>query len=224
MGGQLYLDEEYDSGIAGLPGTRFVVDLQTKSIHMTDLDGLTDPNQEEDSGGGEALSRSFCLDGDENSLPPDLPEELSVLFIDDDFVLRKLFARAIRSVASGWAVREAANGEAALQLIKDDKDQFDLIFCDMYMASVEKQLLGTETIAELRNLGCTSRCVGLSANDKEDEFLDAGADAFIFKPMPCDAKALKETLLKLLYNKSRSSSTRAKNVEKMLEDVFDPIV
>mmetsp|Transcript_12529 Transcript_12529/g.30268 ORF Transcript_12529/g.30268 Transcript_12529/m.30268 type:complete len:1099 (-) Transcript_12529:131-3427(-) len=219
MEGKLYLDEEYDSGIAGLPGTRFVVDLQTTSIQLAELDVLSDPQHEENEV-AEEWSKSFCADGDDNSLPPDLPEKLAVLFIDDDFVLRKLFARAILNVAPGWSVREAANGEAALQLIKDETDQFDLIFCDMYMASVEKQLLGTETITELRNLGCTSRCVGLSANDKEDEFLDAGADAFIFKPMPCDAKALKATLLRLLYTNSHGSSSRAKDVEKMLEDVF----
>ena len=223
MGGKLYLDEEYDSGIAGLPGTRFVVDLQTKSIQMEELDVLTESARQR-NGDVEAVSRSFCVDEDDNSLPSDLPEDLSVLFVDDDFVLRKLFARAIRNVAPGWTLREAANGEAAIQLIKDDAEQFDLIFCDMYMASVEKQLLGTETIAELRNLGCTSRCIGLSANDKEDEFLDAGADGFVFKPMPCDAKALQETLIRLLYMKSRCSSQRAKNVEKMMEDVFDPIV
>ena len=84
---------------------------------------------------------------------PELPNSLKVLFVDDDRVLRKLFARTIKMVAPGWTIREAANGEAAILLA--DEEDFDLIFCDMYMASVEKQLLGTETVAELRSKGLT---------------------------------------------------------------------
>lgn len=51
------------------------------------------------------------------------------------------------------------------------------------MASVDKQLLGTETIRELRSKGVTSIMCGLSANDLEKPFLDAGADSFMMKPV-----------------------------------------
>jgi DNA-binding response OmpR family regulator len=69
----------------------------------------------------------------------------------------------------------------------------------MYMASVEKQMLGTETVEALRRKGVRCRICGLSANEKEADFLKAGADAFTYKPFPCEANALKMELLRILY-------------------------
>jgi CheY-like chemotaxis protein len=46
-----------------------------------------------------------------------LPEKLSVLFVDDDLILRRLFACAVRKAMPGWNVQEAANGESALKLV-----------------------------------------------------------------------------------------------------------
>jgi CheY-like chemotaxis protein len=142
-------------------------------------------------------------DDDLSSLHNELPEKLNVLFIDDDNVLRKLFSRSIKNVVPEWSIREAASGEAAIQLVENE--EFDLIFCDMYMASVEKTLLGTETVSILRSKGITSRICGLSANDKEEEFKDAGADAFLFKPIPCDAQRLRQTLRQILSQDGHSN-------------------
>ena len=70
----------------------------------------------------------------------------------------------------------------------------------MYMASVEKQMLGTETIQAMRQRGVKkSRICGLSANNKEDEFLDAGADAFLNKPFSCDTYTFSQDLTRVLY-------------------------
>ena len=49
------------------------------------------------------------------------------------------------------------------------------------MASVEKQLLGTETAQSMRMKGLKSKICGLSANDLRDAFINAGADDFILK-------------------------------------------
>ena len=111
--------------------------------------------------------------------------------------------RSLRLVAPGWTVREAASGETAIRLVEET--QFDLIFCDMYMASVEKQLLGSETVSELRSLGVSCKICGLSANDKEAEFKDAGADAFLFKPIPCDANALTLALRRILFQETQGA-------------------
>jgi CheY-like chemotaxis protein len=105
-------------------------------------------------------------------------------------------------VVPGWTVREAGNGETALRLTEEE--HFDVIFVDMYMASVEKQLLGTETVQALRNKGVTCRICGLSANDKEQEYYEAGADAFMFKPFPCDEYALTQTLCRILYQDQKA--------------------
>ena len=118
-------------------------------------------------------------------------------------MLRKLFSRSVKSVCPEWEIRQAANGETALRLTEDE--HFDVIFIDMYMASVEKQLLGTETVSHLRNNGVTSRICGLSANDKEQDFYDAGADSFMFKPFPCDKYAMTQTLCRVLYEDHKSA-------------------
>ena len=187
MDGRIYLDDDFDSGIEGCPGTRFVVELQVppEGFAQDELSHLLNDNG----------SRSQVSLTDQ---PKELPEELAVLFVDDDPILRKLFARTVRTVAPNWTIREASNGETALQLAEDTR--FDLIFMDMYMASVQKQLLGTETVFELRSRGINCRICGLSANDKEAEFLEAGADVFTFKPFPCEKGALRRELVRVLFS------------------------
>jgi signal transduction histidine kinase/DNA-binding NarL/FixJ family response regulator len=132
--------------------------------------------------------------------PQELPSKLSVLFVDDDLVLRKLFTRSLRRVAPQWDIQEASSGESAVRLVEDNNG-FDLMFIDQYMASVERQMLGTETTRALRMLGVTSLICGLSANDVEEAFMKAGADLFMHKPFPCDAEALKRELLNVIHSK-----------------------
>ena len=74
----------------------------------------------------------------------------------------------------------------------------DIIFMDQYMASIEKQLLGTETVRMLRVRGCRSIICGLSANDKEEEFIASGANGFMLKPFPGKSELLRAELLKLV--------------------------
>jgi hypothetical protein len=71
------------------------------------------------------------------------------------------------------------------------------------MASVEKQLLGTETARALRaKEGVKSQICGLSANDIEKSFLEPGADAFIMKPLPCGKEALSRDFLRIIYEET----------------------
>jgi CheY-like chemotaxis protein len=69
---------------------------------------------------------------------------------------------------------------------------------DYYMASIQKQMLGSEAARALRSKGFEGIIVGLSANDMEDAFLAAGADFFMFKPFPCDQDPLKRELSRIL--------------------------
>lgn len=190
------MDSDYDSGIEGSPGTRFVINLKTKPLDMDNLPNMAF-NRNEDSSSHKEVGELVGEKKEPDNAQQQLPEEFSVLFVDDDAVLRKLFSRSIQKVFPRWKLREAANGETALRLV--EQESFDLIFMDMYMASVEKQLLGTETVAEMRARGSHSRICGLSANDTENEFLKHGADAFLLKPFPCQEKALKEELRRILY-------------------------
>mmetsp|Transcript_19343 Transcript_19343/g.32128 ORF Transcript_19343/g.32128 Transcript_19343/m.32128 type:complete len:154 (-) Transcript_19343:172-633(-) len=109
------------------------------------------------------------------------------------------FSRMVIKAAPSWEIRQASNGEAALFLADMEDANYDLIFVDMYMASVEAQMLGTETVEALRAKGVMCRICGLSANDKEKEFMEAGADSFTFKPLPCETRALTRELCRILY-------------------------
>eukprot|EP00339_Tiarina_fusa_P000617 CAMPEP_0117085776 /NCGR_PEP_ID=MMETSP0472-20121206/60263_1 /TAXON_ID=693140 ORGANISM="Tiarina fusus, Strain LIS" /NCGR_SAMPLE_ID=MMETSP0472 /ASSEMBLY_ACC=CAM_ASM_000603 /LENGTH=924 /DNA_ID=CAMNT_0004815097 /DNA_START=60 /DNA_END=2834 /DNA_ORIENTATION=+ len=241
MGGKLWIDEEYDSGVAGCPGARFVVDLNVAPMEWDD-DIL---KEYESSSSSEDISTAPSTSGDEmyDDIKMDmpkpgedsktdstkttscstlstaesqstvsqedgadlvLPEELSVLFVDDDMVLRKLFSRSVRKVSPKWAIQEAGNGEAALSITKTEK--FDVIFMDQYMASVQKQLLGTEATRALRAQGVTAKICGLSANDVGKSFLEAGADSFMMKPFPCRPGALRKELFRVI-NTGRNTAT-----------------
>lgn len=188
------MDETYDSGIPRCPGARIVVRLNQPPLdpnHHHEQYTTEQAIQDSTSGNTEVMT-------DNDVYPSELPTNLNVLFVDDDPILRKLFKRTALTVAPEWTFREASNGETALKLV--ETEHFDLIFIDMYMASVEKQLLGTETVVALRQKGIECRICGLSANDKETEFLEAGANAFTFKPFPCEPKSLTAELCRILYS------------------------
>jgi len=185
LGGQIWLDANYQSGIENCPGTRFVIDLNARAEREENDDDLELP----------ALERN----ADSCSLPP----KLNVLLVDDDTMVRKLFSRAVKRVAPGWTVSEASNGETALKLTLQERRQYDIMFMDQYMASVEKQLLGTETVRELRAAGFADCIIcGCSANDLRDQFFEAGADSFLIKPFPCKEEELREELKKILSSRS----------------------
>lgn len=187
MDGDIWLDEDYDSGVPNFPGTRFVIDLKRPPLQIEeDLihDDLT-PNN----------------DGLAKGQDKGLPQELSVLFVDDDMMIRKLFLRTLKRVVPDWKCDQAANGEAAI-LMAQAKD-YDLVFVDQYMASIQKQLLGTETVRVLRSQGCCAKICGLSANDTEQAFLEAGADFFLFKPFKCEKEEMRAELERILFCQGR---------------------
>lgn len=197
MGADIGLVDGFESGVDGCPGTRFRLSLNQSPVELEFNDLVH--NDESDARPGSSID---CA-----SLPRELPDSLSVLFVDDDTVLRKMFVRALRRAAPYWNISEAASGETALHLVKSQT--FDLVFMDQYMASIEKQLLGTDTVRALRANGVKGTICGLSANDKAQEFLDAGADTFMLKPFPCGKKGLIATVLRVLEEgeKRRSKAT-----------------
>ena len=200
MGGEIWLDEGYDSGIAGCPGTRFSISLDytpapclsppsgvsKKGDEVKDVTSVTD-------GAGSEIG-TFA--SHECGASVVFPEQLSVLIVDDSMVLRKLLGRSLKRLFPAWITKEAANGETALKMVEDE--QFDLIFVDQYMSSTEKQLLGTETTQAMRAAGVTSRICGLSANDIEEAFFKVGANSFARKPFPTNEEPLKKELVKIL--------------------------
>jgi signal transduction histidine kinase/ActR/RegA family two-component response regulator len=202
MNGDIWLDEDFDSGVEGFRGTRFVIDLNTASLNFDSnaLDAYELSNAPED--GYDAPVQG----GVDDTVPDqrELPDKLSVLFVDDDCIVRKLFTRSLRRIAPEWNLTEASNGETALRLV--GSQEFDLIFMDQYMASVEKQLLGSEATLALRAKGISSIICGLSANEARDTFIKAGADDFMIKPFPCEKVALTRKLLQILDSQKNATA------------------
>jgi len=130
----------------------------------------------------------------------ELPINLSVLFVDDDAILRTMFKRALKRVAPNWKVQEADCGESALEIIAafGVDDAPDLIFVDQYMH-------GTATVSAMRSMGVKTCICGLSANDVECSFRGAGADFFITKPLPCALGPLREQLTRMVYMDRKST-------------------
>jgi CheY-like chemotaxis protein len=128
----------------------------------------------------------------------ELPQTMKVLCVDDCMILRKLFSRIISKTLPGWVVDEAASGETALQMV--ESCEYDLIFLDQYMTSTDKQLLGTETARALRAKRVKSVICGHSANDMENSFINAGANAFVMKPLPSKKEELTKELARILYD------------------------
>lgn len=226
LGGQIWLDESYDAGLFECPGTRFVIDTNTSPMSMEECQDYLLTSAHEYSETMDSLEQSLREQGHvvasrktEPSEKRELPVQLSVLFVDDDMVLRKLFSRSVKKITSTWDISEAANGEAALQLTKTNN--FDLIFLDQYMSSAEKTLLGTETARALRSQGVKARICGLSANDMERNFLASGADFFLQKPFPCKPDELRRELIRIVLTPSAGDTVSSATTPLFEEDESD---
>eukprot|EP00977_Amphora_coffeiformis_P011150 scaffold2661_cov166-Amphora_coffeaeformis.AAC.4 len=76
-----------------------------------------------------------------------------------------------------------------------------------HVIAVDKQLLGTETVRLMRSQGVDAIVCGLSANDLEKPFIEAGADGFWMKPFPADEIVLEHDLHGLLIARGHDLSS-----------------
>ncbi|CAB9501603.1 respiration control sensor protein ArcB [Seminavis robusta] len=216
------VDSGSDSNPASLPSS------QSHPLFLKKPSSELDPNQSSqpqqpfkiNSGGSESNATTDNSSNQKQTPRPldapkanqeELPEGLSILFVDDDPMIRKLTVRALKRVApASWTTHEASSGEMALEMCHNNDQEYSIIFLDQYMASVTKSLLGTETAQTMRIKGVRSKLIGLSANELRDNFLMAGADEFILKPMPCNPSKLKPLLNGILDLPCSRESVSAK--------------
>ena len=215
MGGHIFLDESYVSDLEGCPGARFVIEFRknTRALEKEDLAKLAERSASEEqhpvkngpyttSSSSSTITQSSAGSSLEDLPDKPLPGTLRVLFVDDDLVLRKLFCRSVKKVVPSWSVQEASCGEAGVALLREQS--FDLVFLDQYMTSTEKCMTGTETAQAMRTAGYQGILCGLSANDMEQGFLAAGADAFMIKPFPCKPEQMIPELKRVLASSKRN--------------------
>lgn len=99
-----------------------------------------------------------------------------VLVVDDDPQIRRVLRTTL--IAQGYEVKDARNGEEALDRVRDLK--FDLIILDMNMPGMS----GLEACRSIRSTSDVA-IVMLTVRDGEADkvdALDAGADDYITKP------------------------------------------
>jgi CheY-like chemotaxis protein len=114
-----------------------------------------------------------------------------VLIVDDDPFIRRLIATTLEDV-SGFEVRQAGDGEQALEVAAADPPT--IVFLDIDMPRLD----GITACRRLReDHGALPRIVMLTAagRDQEEAALQAGADLFLTKPFsPLDLLRLVDEL------------------------------
>ena len=120
-------------------------------------------------------------------------DKKSILVIDDMPQVRDFLCNLLE--ADGFEVHGCEDGIAALAAA--EKTNFDVIITDYRMPKMD----GLEATKHLRIRLPASIIVGISIENVKDDFLKAGADAFLFKPFEYNS------LLELLTVKLAGRST-----------------
>ncbi len=128
---------------------------------------------------------------------------LKILLAEDNLINQKLAIALLEK--EGHQVTVAADGQQAVDLFKQNKDQFDVVLMDVQMPVMDG-FAATKTIREFETLGDKSTPIialtaHAGANDR-DRCLAAGMDEYLSKPIR--AKDLRGMIEHLTGQSSRS--------------------
>jgi two-component system cell cycle sensor histidine kinase/response regulator CckA len=131
----------------------------------------------------------------ELAMARDLTGSGRIMLVEDDDAVRAFGARALRN--KGYQVIEAKSGEAALELIRNATDHFDLVITDVVMPQVD----GPELIREVREIVRNIKVIFISgyAEDAFRQRLDEERDIH-FLPKPFNLKQLAFKVKDVLRN------------------------
>ncbi|MCL6599689.1 response regulator [Alicyclobacillus macrosporangiidus] len=104
-----------------------------------------------------------------------------VLIVDDQFGIRVLLQEVL--LQEGYQVFQAANGPAALEIVKQESP--DLILLDMKIPGMD----GLEILRNLRKMGAETKVIMMTAYGELDliqEAMEMGALAHFTKPFDID--------------------------------------
>ena len=113
-----------------------------------------------------------------------------ILIAEDDRELRGLFSRVL--VKNGYAVRDVADGQEALEAVQGD--YFDLIISDIMMPRVD----GYELVRRLRTGGSQIPVLMITAKDAFDDMRQgflSGTDDYMVKPVNINEMVLRVSAL-----------------------------
>ncbi len=100
----------------------------------------------------------------------------SILIVDDEPQIRRVIKAALSK--QGYVVADARNGEAALDMIREER--FDMVILDRNMPGIGG-LETCRTIRDTSDMGIIMLTVRKAEEDRI-EALDAGADDYVTKP------------------------------------------
>jgi len=131
--------------------------------------------------GNTTLSEVERVLGEGDSTPERLVEKPRILVVDDDPVTRELAVGVLR--ATGFAVEQATDGQAAIDVLKHDP-RYSLMTLDLGMP----RLGGLEVLRQLRSAPHTSGLpivvlTGTDCEETEIELMNEGADDYLRKPL-----------------------------------------
>jgi DNA-binding NarL/FixJ family response regulator len=112
-----------------------------------------------------------------------MPDEITIVLVDDHPVVRKGLRLSIEEDARMKVVAEAGDGEAALGLIKELNPQLALLDIDM------PKLGGLGVAKEVTRLGLKTKIIFLSFHRDEDFFraaIDIGGKGYLLKDSAMD--------------------------------------
>lgn len=122
--------------------------------------------------------------GKETNVPYN-PSDLKILCIDDNKCMQRIYAVTLNAMGFQTVIA-AWNGAEALEIMHQTQGDFDLVFCDLYMAPVD----GFEFIEKLRsgagNFDCSVPVIVVSGTaniENVDQAKRAGANEFLAKPI-----------------------------------------
>lgn len=133
------------------------------------------------------------LEAGEPLAPKDLTGQGRIMLVEDDDPVRIFGARALRN--KGYLVTEATSGEAALEIIRNTGERFDLLISDVVMPNMD----GPALVREIREIHRDIRVIFISGYT-EDAFRqrldsDGGID---FLPKPFSLKQLAAEVRRVL--------------------------
>ncbi len=110
-------------------------------------------------------------------------KKLNILIVDDDFINRKLIKTYLKhNPKMVDKIFEASDGSEALEILKDKRDEIDLIILDLLMPILD----GKEFLKIFRQNPKNSKIpvIVLTTDDsKKASVLNSGADDFLIKPI-----------------------------------------
>ncbi|MBE9541343.1 MAG: PAS domain S-box protein, partial [Proteobacteria bacterium] len=117
----------------------------------------------------------------------------TILLVDDEEAIRELCKDILARF--GYTVLIASDGETALEIYREKKEEINLVILDIIMPGMG----GRKCLEELLKMNPKSRIIiasGYSINGPAKEVLEAGAKGFISKPY--DMRGMLQTVRKIL--------------------------